>query len=285
MRGGSVRVLRSRGDSSAVPLVLIHGGGVDNAAISWHYAFADLGAKREVIAFDLPGFGETADIEPVGGPAAMADFVIEVLDALGVSTAVFGGVSMGGDVALNIGLLHPERVEALILIAPGGLTPIIRGRATQFASWVAAQVPDSVLFGLSRLMMTQTERMLRGAVHSSNELPKAVVDEFVREQRRPGANLGYVRYNQANLGPSGMKNNLRPRVSEIAMPALFFHGADDTWVSPVDSQVAAALMPDARIHLIPQCGHWAQLEKHVEFANAVTDFFEELERAGARDTQ
>lgn len=277
LRGGSVRALRSlTGPTDRPPLVMIHGGGVDNAAISWHFAFEDLAKHREVIAFDLPGFGRTADIEPVGGPIEMADFTAEVLDALGVRVAVVGGVSMGGDVALNVGLRHPERVEGLILVAPGGLTPIIRGRVTQFTSWAAAQLPDSVLFGLSRLMMTQGERMLRGALHESNELPQAVIDEFMREQRRPAANLGYVRYNQTNLGPAGMKNDLRPRVSEIAQPAMFFHGADDPMVSPDDSQVAAALMPNARIHLVPRCGHWAQLEKPEAFADAVARFLAEL---------
>ena len=277
LRGGSVRVLRSlTGPSDRPPIVLIHGGGVDNSVISWHFAFDDLAKYRQVVAFDLPGFGLTADIEPVGGPAEMADFTAELLEALGIRVAVIGGVSMGGDVALNVGLRHPELVEALILVAPGGLTPIIRGRVTQFSSWLAAKLPDSVLFGLSRLMMTQGERMLRAAVHESNELPRALVDEFMREQRRPDANLGYVRYNQTNLGPAGMKNDLRPLVSEIAQPAMFFHGADDPMVSPEDSQVAAALMPNARIHLVPHCGHWAQLEKPEAFAEAVKRFLAEL---------
>ena len=285
VRSGSVRVLRSlTGPSDRPPIVLIHGGGVDNAAISWHFAFADLAQHRQVIAFDLPGFGETRDIEPVGGPGDMADFTAEVLDALGVSFAVIGGVSMGGDVALNVGLRHGERVEALVLVAPGGLAPIIRGRATHFASWLAAQLPDPVLFGLSRMAMTQGERMLRGIIHESNSLPDAVVDAFLQEQRRAGANVGYARYNQATLGPTRMRNDLRERVGELVMPALFVHGAEDPMVDPRDSQVASSLMPRARMHLVPRCGHWAQLERPGVFADAVQRFLTELCGPAATDT-
>ncbi|MGO1775176.1 MAG: alpha/beta fold hydrolase [Agrococcus casei] len=278
VRGGQVRVLRRTAAAPGrTPLVLVHGGGTDNAAISWHFAFSDFGDDRDVIAFDLPGFGETANIDPLGGPAAMAEFTIEVLDALGLDRVLMAGVSMGGDVVLNVALLHPERLAGIVLVAPGGLSPVLRGKAVQFSSWAAGKLPDAVLFGLSRMVTTQAERMVRGIIHESSTLPDAVLREFVAEQQRPGANVGYARYNQATLGPWGMKNDLRARVHEIETPALFFHGAEDPMVCPQDSQVAAALMPDARIHLIPSCGHWAQLEKPTIFKNALEGFFAEIE--------
>ena len=278
LRAGTVRLLRRvAAVPGLTPLVLVHGGGADNSAISWYFAFSDLGGDREVIAFDLPGFGETTGIEPLGGPEVMADFTVEVLDALGLDRVLMAGVSMGGDVVLNVGLMHPDRAAGLVLVAPGGLAPTLRGAATQFSSWAAARLPDPVLFGLSRMVSKHTERMVQGIIHESSTLPEAVLQEFVAEQRRPGANVGYARYNQATLGPWGMKNDLRARVHAITAPTLFFHGAEDRMVCPQDSQVAAALMPDARIHLVPRCGHWAQLEKPAIFKNAVNGFFAQID--------
>ncbi|WP_368820061.1 alpha/beta fold hydrolase [Kocuria arenosa] len=105
------------------PLVLVHGGGTDSSSISWYRLVEPLAADREVWAVDLPGFGTSMDVAPVGGPGRMADVLAEALAALGVGPAAVCGVSMGGDVALNLALRHPERVAGLVLIAPAGSCP------------------------------------------------------------------------------------------------------------------------------------------------------------------
>ena len=182
------------------------------------------------------------------------------------------GVSMGGDVALNVALRHPGLVEALVLIAPGGLVPVFRNRFVQLSAWLAAQLPDGVLVPLARLANTQVEAALKAMVHDPSRLPPEVVAEFRREARRPGAGLGYARYNQASLGPRSMRNNLLPVVHRITAPTLFFHGEDDPLVDPQGSLRASQLMPDARLVLVPECGHWAQLESRDRFLAEVRRF-------------
>lgn len=270
---GNLRVLRAGSRrNGTLPLVLIHGGGSDNAAISWFNLFAPLAEDREIVAPDLPGFGGSVDVPAVGGPKAMADTVAQAMDALGVERAVVFGVSMGGDVALNLALEHPERVAGLVLVAPGGLVPVVRSRAVHFSAWLATKTPDWLLLPAARLANKFVSVALRAMVKDPKSLPPQIVAEFAREARHPRGGIAYGRYNQATIGRRGMLNDLSGRVHEIDAPALFFHGADDPLVDPEGSRRAAGLMPNARLVLVPDCGHWAQIEKHDLFLTEARAF-------------
>ena len=256
--GGRVRILTSA--ATGTPVLLLHGGGTDNAAISWYELFATLGTEHPLHAIDLPGFGATEGIPPLGSPVRMADFVARVCTRLGLDRVAVIGVSMGGDVALNLALRRPRLVTGLIVIGPGGLVPVFRNRVAQLAAWSLAQLPDPVLLPLGRFANRYVDVALRAMVSDVARIPPPVRAEFVREAGRRDAALGYLRYNQATLGPTGMRNNLLPLVARITAPTLFFHGADDPVVDPAGSVAAAAAMPAARVVLVPDCGHWAQLE-------------------------
>ncbi|MEY9214406.1 alpha/beta fold hydrolase [Thermobifida halotolerans] len=279
--GGRVRVLTG-GETDRRPVLLLHGGSIDNAAVSWYRLFAPLSGDCRVAAPDLPGFGATSGIEPVGGPADQADFVARVMDRLRLAEAVVIGVSMGGDVALNLALRHPRRVRALVLVAPGGLIPAIANPVAHTASWLSMQLPDRLLLGAVNLANRFVRIALRAVVHDPATLPEEVVAEVGREALRPNAGIGYLRYNQACIGRREMRNNLLPVVDRITVPALFFHGESDPLVPPEGSRRAAALMPDARLVLVPECGHWAQLEAPGRFEAEVTEFLTALDRGGPR---
>jgi pimeloyl-ACP methyl ester carboxylesterase len=225
-----------------------------------------------VVGLDLPGFGATQGIPPVGGAVEMADFVARATHRLDITRAVLMGVSMGGDVALNVALRHPSLVEAMVLIAPGGLVPVFRNRFFQLSAWLAAQLPDRLLVPLARLAHTQVDAALKAMVREPSRLPRDVIAELVREARRPDAGMGYARYNQTALGPWSMRNNLLSVVHHIAAPTLFFHGEDDPLVDPEGSRQATALMPRAAMVLVPECGHWAQLESRDRFLAEVQRF-------------
>lgn len=274
--GGRVRFLHG-GSADDPPLLLVHGGSNDNATISWYRMFEEFGPDHRVIAPDLPGFGGTAGIEPLGGPAALADFLARLLRELGVEEAVVVGVSMGGDVALNLARRHPDRVRSLILIGPGGLGDRVGNRFTHRAAWWAARIPDPILLRLSALANRFVGLALRAVVHDVSTMPPEVVAEFRREGRKPGAALGYIRYNQANLGPHGMRNDLLPVVGEISAPTLFVHGEKDPIVPLRGSRRAAELMPNARLVTVPDCGHWAQLEAHDRFVEEARAFLETVD--------
>lgn len=275
---GSLGVLRTGPSiSDRQPLLLIHGGGPDCSAISWYRLFGPLGVDRQVWAVDLPGFGRSMSVDPVGGPSDMADLLAEALRILGIDSAIACGVSMGGDVALNLALSHSPLVAGLVLIAPGGLVPAFKSPAAHRAAWYASRLPDWALLPLGRFANRFVRASLNSMVKDPATLPKPVIDEFVRLARDPRGALGYTRYNQATIGRDRMLNDLTDRVDEIDAPTLFFHGADDPLVDPEGSRRAAASMSHARLVMVPDCGHWAQLEQHDRFMEETAHFLEEVD--------
>ena len=204
----------------------------------------------------------------------MADLVADTMDRLDIRSAIVFGVSMGGDVALNLALEHPRRVSGLVLVAPGGLVPVLRNRATQYMAWLAAQAPDWLLLPGARIANRFVKTALRAMVKDPGTIPPEVMEEFAREARHPRGGVAYGRYNQATLGRDGMLNDLSGRVHEIEVATLIVHGEDDPLVDPEGSRRAAARMPHARLLMLADCGHWAQIEAHDRFLAEVRPFLD-----------
>ena len=102
---------------SGPPIVALHGLGATKG--SFLPTVAALSSCYRVIAADLPGFGDSD--KPIGAsydPRFFARAVIDLLDALELDRAHLIGNSLGGRVALEVGLLHPDRVDRLVLLAP-----------------------------------------------------------------------------------------------------------------------------------------------------------------------
>jgi pimeloyl-ACP methyl ester carboxylesterase len=106
---------------SGPPLVLVHSLGTDRCV--WHPVLEALARERDVIAVDLPGFGES-DPLPAGAPPApraLADVIEAFLDGLGIARPHVAGNSLGGWVALELGL--SGRAASVTALAPAGLWP------------------------------------------------------------------------------------------------------------------------------------------------------------------
>src|SRR5690349_16622890 len=95
-------------------LLLVHGAGSNGHA--WHYQYEHLGNRHSPIALDLPGHGRSSGVEGLRSIEDYAAFTLAFLDALKLESAVIAGHSMGGGIAMELALQHPDRVTALILI-------------------------------------------------------------------------------------------------------------------------------------------------------------------------
>lgn len=98
------------------PLVLLHGAFM-TIETNWATSLAELARSNRVIAVELQGHGRSADRDGALRHETMADDVVRLLDRLGVEKASVLGYSMGGNVALQMALRHPERVERLVVVS------------------------------------------------------------------------------------------------------------------------------------------------------------------------
>jgi pyruvate dehydrogenase E2 component (dihydrolipoamide acetyltransferase) len=231
---------KARGRRSP-PLVLVHGFGGDRLA--WNGIVGALSRLRRTIAVDLPGHGEAVDWPGTADARSCAEALVESLDALGIGRASLVGHSMGGAVAGIVGLLRPDLVERLVLLAPGGFgpemnVPLLR----RYAHMTEEAEVVSVL----------SEFFGDGA-----PLPEAL-PRLVAEQRRdPRLRRSFAAVLEVLAKGNGQGMLPLQDLANSPFPVTLVWGMDDA-VLPV-SQAIGAPAVFAR-HLLPGVGHMPHME-------------------------
>jgi pimeloyl-ACP methyl ester carboxylesterase len=219
----------------------------------WTYEEELLVAGHDVITPDLPGFGRS---DGVAGPYDLetyADSVQALLDELELSDAVLVGFAFGAAVAMTVAARGDSRVAGLVAV---GVTSGERFPAEKMIRSMRRDWPDfarrsaQVLTGRHSDATTSWLEAMFGASALTVAIDAAVLlGEFEPEPLAPA----------------------------LSMPALFLHGADDD-VTPVSlSESCAALAPQGRVHVLPDCGHLAVLDQRAGLHDALVGFLAECQ--------
>lgn len=243
------------------PVVFLHGSGPGAAGAS---NFRDnvgafVAAGHRVILPDLIGYG--ASSKPEGIDYTLELFTGTVLEALrlhGVKRAPLVGNSLGGGIAVQIALDHPDFVPAMVLMAPGCLAE----QASYFAMPGIARMKSS--FGSPDFSLEEQRKLLGNLVHPdwskriSNEL---VVERFEVARTQPKDVLARMR-----------TPNLAPRLGELACPIFVMWGRDDEFCPEAHGRLFLESCRDARVMTFARTGHWVQVERAAEFNLYATSF-------------
>ena len=116
-----VRHVRPPAPSDAPPVLVLHGWGASIDAVG--SIVEGLAGRLEVVAVDLPGFGESAEPPEPWDAAAFARFALAVADELGLERFSLVGHSHGGRTGIVLAATHPERVARLVLTGAAGIKP------------------------------------------------------------------------------------------------------------------------------------------------------------------
>ena len=259
-------------DGRAPPVVLLHGSGIDDAALSWKHTIEYLDERdRHVYALDWPGYGESDDPPGAMTTEYYRGVLASFLDAVGIDRAVLVGLSMGGAAALGHALDRPDAVERLVLVGSYGLRDAVPGG---IGSYLLANTPFANVFG--RQFAAASLEASRMAVGEFVHDPGGLSDEFVAEVnerlRRPGAGDAFFGFMRDEFRPDGVRTDYSDRLGELSGPTLLVHGAEDSLVPTEWSQAAAARIPEARLELIEECGHWAPREQPERFNEVLGGF-------------
>jgi pimeloyl-ACP methyl ester carboxylesterase len=247
--------VRGRGS----PLVLIQGVGVGRWG--WEPVADRLARRFQVITIDNRGIG--ASDTPPGhySTRAMANDVLAVLDDADIQQASLVGTSLGGMIAQELALAHPERVDRLVLVAtiPGGprSRPMPLGTTYLFA-WAPFMTGQAKLQQF--LHTTLGPETLR-------RRPKVARRLAARKHAHPQSQHAWRAQTEA-----GMLFNPLGRQRRITQPTLVVQGTADQVVAPGNAEVLAGLVPDARLQRFDGAGHLLSWEQPKRFVRVVTDF-------------
>lgn len=248
---------------TGTPVILLHGSGP--GATGWSNFWPNievLAQKFRVLAVDMPGWGksETEDAERGNDHT---QFVIDFMDAVGIDRAALVGNSMGGMTALKTAAFHPTRVSHLITMgssAPGPNYFAAGGGPSEGLKILREAYEDPSAANMKRLvqimcydqsMATDELAALRSEAALAN---RAHLESFLVRKWIPD------------------NGTLLPALLKSTIPALFLHGRDDRVVTYENSLRLASIVPNSRLLIINQCGHWLQIEHAGEFNRTVAQF-------------
>lgn len=225
------------------------------------------------LILEFPGFGVTDDFG--GHPMITAQGVVApFLDALGVERVHIVGNSMGGGVGINFAIRYPDRIDRLVTIGGIGTNTFSPGPSEgirllqeftedptrqRLVDWLKSMVYDQSLV---------TEELIE------ERWQLATDPETLAAARRMYGKAAYA----AMMAAMGATDRPMPWavMHKVAAPTLLTWGRDDR-VSPLDMAIIPMrTIPNAELHVFPNCGHWAMIEAKAAFESTVLAFLSRL---------
>lgn len=244
---------------SGPPLVLIEGLGV--ATWLWEQQIDAFAEHFTVVAFDNRGVGRSDKPDGPYTIVQMADDVGALLDALDIDRAHVLGVSMGGFIAQEFALRHPERVDRLVLVSTsaGGATHVPMSQATLLRLFAPHDDPREYV--RQRLPLAFTATYLADSM--------AVEHLIAQRLRNPQPPAAY----QAQVA-AGATFDAAARVHEIQTPALVAAATDDLLVPVDNAHRLADALPEATLRIYDGLGHQFFVEQPEPFNQDVIAFLQ-----------
>jgi pyruvate dehydrogenase E2 component (dihydrolipoamide acetyltransferase) len=251
--GGRVIRYLKRGEGS-LAAILIHGFGGD--LNNWLFNHESLATNRAVYALDLPGHGGSSKQVVSGSLQEFSEILSGFMSIVEVPRAHLVGHSMGGAVAMEYALAHPDRSASLILIASAGLGAEIDGEYVD--GFITASRRKEIKPHLEKLF------------GDPSVLGRRLIEDILQYKRLDGVEPA-LREIAAQFCPGGKQAVvLRDRLRELSMPILVIWGAKDR-ILPVSH--AQDLPEHIQTQILPDAGHMVQMEAAAKVNRLIHSFW------------
>jgi pimeloyl-ACP methyl ester carboxylesterase len=237
------------------PVLLLHGllGDMEQ----WATVLEAPSGDSRLIAPTLPLLDSLLEDVSVDGLVA---WVVRLMDALGLGRAVVGGHALGGQVALTLALDHPDLVSGLVLTGSSGVFD-------RNAAGVLHHRPT----------VTHIRAMMQELVYD----PSLVTPEWVERIRRI-LSCRVLAERVARVAAAARQQDVAHRLDELHAPTLLVWGKQDRVTPRPVADAFHALIPDADLVLVPECGHAPMLERPDLFAGVLHEWLAESRSRRAR---
>jgi pimeloyl-ACP methyl ester carboxylesterase len=271
-------VLRYHEVGEGPPLLLLHGSGP--GVTGWRNYRQNLPALSRhfrCLVLEFPGFGVSHDTDQsplVAGPDAVRRF----LTGLGLAGIPVIGNSMGGVIACQLAIAHPDLFSRIVTIGGVGKN-------------LFSPSPGEGLVRLTDFVENPTREALVQWLESMVFDPALVTDQLVEERWAQATEPATLEASQRMYGRKATAERIRASAEserapywamlhKITVPTLLTWGRDDR-VSPVDmALLPMRTIPRAELHVLPDCGHWAMIEQQSAWEAAVLAFLLRDDAAG-----
>jgi len=256
---GNQQLRVARREGSGTPLLLINGIG---AHLDMWEPFEQRLTRRPVIAFDLPGCGQSPRPSRPMRMSGLADLIAGLLDTLGHDEADVLGISFGGGLAQELAYHHPERVRRLVLCAT----------SAGMVSVPPRPIPLLFLMTPARyfhpfFFKTMMPRIVGG--RTAREV--AAMDEQIDARlKHPPDLLGYAYQMYAVSGWTSAHY-----LHRLPQPTLVVAGDDDRAIPLANARFLAHRIPDARLHVVERGGHAFLLDEPENVVGPIESFLDE----------
>lgn len=267
----------------SLPVLLLHGGGLDSARLSW----GDLGERlaahgHHVYAPDYPGHGDSPSAPWPFSQERLVEFVGEVVDALGLDRYVVGGLSLGGGMTIGHVLERPAGVAGAMLFGTYGIMrrqyPGPFALPAHVLTWMTVKTGalDRIMraYGRNRRQM---EKGLAAIVPNPAQRTPELLDAVMEEAQHASAFVPFAQWQRDQIGPLRLTTDYTARLADVPVPTLVVHGDRDTGVPVARAEAAAGLIPASRLLLVTGAGHWVQRDRPDVVTQAVLRFLRSLE--------
>lgn len=236
---------------SGRPLLFLHAGeGPDAVADDY---LRRLAAHFRVIAPFHPGFGSRARPAAFRDVGDLAYFHLELAEQLGLHDAVLAGASFGGWIAAEMAIRSTARFSHLVLVDPFGVKAGGR-ESTDIADFFSLTNADWVKLAFRRPAIAERDISTQ-------------TDEEIANLVRGRESMAYYGWKPFMHNPQ-----LQRWLQRIRIPTLILRGEDDRVVVPDCHRLYAGSIPDARLQIIADAGHFPHLEQPGAFAEALIGF-------------
>ena len=262
------------------PVLLLHGGGVDNAWLSWGELGGALAARgHRVYAPDNPGHGESDRAPWPFTQERLVTFVGEVVDALDLDRYVVGGLSLGGGLTIGHVLDRPSRVAGAMLLGTYGIMrrqfPGPLALPAHVFTWMT--VATGFMGWMLRWYGNDHRRLAQGLVaivRDPQRRTPELVDAVQAEAQRESAFVPFEQWQRDQIGPLRLTTDYSDRLAQFPVPALVVHGDRDTGVPVARAEAAAGSIPQSRLLVVAGAGHWVQRDRPDVVTPAVLRFLD-----------
>ncbi len=245
------------------PLILLHGWG--GSSRYWRSTLNALSATHDVIAPDLPGFGDSPPLDGYANIHRVVDTIVTLADRLGLEQFDLNGHSFSGSTAVYVAAHYPDLVRRLVLTSFSTFRNEPERRFVMqvhkvLPLWMALRRP---WMGDHRLFVRAVSTRLFYHLPDDQLLREGFADFLKMDKRSSLANASSVGDREINLA-----------LRQIRSPTLLIGSRQDTIMPPGGTSVAAKFIPNSRLVWIDHCGHLPMLERPDVYNRILADFLD-----------